>query len=209
MNDDLKLRARDLIIKNLKKYWPTRVADFENDLIDIDIIELDTKERREYLKELRQKSSITDKTNNLILGFEIGIFFVEPGQLESMINEERINREISELKKDGKLTTKDISDTYHTFGDLYDHRMAFNVALTKAINLVKKDGLYAYKSMKHHDGTMFEGMFIVVIESKFGQISYHYNLDRWNNFDLPVYDEALEYDGHTPADTIERLLKLF
>jgi len=123
-------------------------------------------------------------------------------------HESRINSEIKQLKGQKLLNTKFISDTYHTFGDLYNHRMAFNVALTRAINLLCREDLYAYKSLKHSDGTMFEGMFIVVIESPLGQISYHYNMDRWNNFALPVYPNALEYDGHTPEDTVERLMHL-
>lgn len=128
---------------------------------------------------------------------------------EKNANAERLNKEISELKEYGKLRTKDLSDTYHTFGDLYDHRMAFNVALVNAIQLLNRDDLYAYKTLKHHDDTMFEGMFIVVIESRHGQISYHYNLEHWNKFEVSAIDKANEYDGHTPADTIERLIKLF
>jgi hypothetical protein len=122
--------------------------------------------------------------------------------------ESTINEEIRRLKNEKLLNTNFISDTYHTFGELYDHRMAFNVALTRAINKLGKKDLYAYKSMKHSDESMFEGMFIVVIQSPLGQISYHYNLDRWDNFALPVYQKALEYDGHTSEDTIERLIHL-
>lgn len=121
----------------------------------------------------------------------------------------RLNEEIKRLKANGHLITKDISDTYHTFGELYDHRMAFNIALCNAINLLKREDTYCYKSLLHSDGTMFEGMFIVVIESPFGQISYHYNLEHWDKFNIPEYPKALEYDGHTPNDTYERLLKLF
>jgi len=86
--------------------------------------------------------------------------------------------------------------------------MAFNVALTRALNLLKLENVHAYKSLKHHDETMFEGMFIVVIESHLGQISYHYNLEHWEKFNLPVLEKSLTYDGHTPEDTIDRLLRL-
>ena len=202
---------RSIVLKKLKRYWPTRVEDFQNKLLDIDVIPLITKSQREYLKELKQTSSITDPDNNLIVGFEIGILFIEVEELDMTINQERLNQEIANLKKEGRLSTKGISDTYHTFGDLYDHRMAFNVALTRAIDLFKRDDsfdLQTYKSLKHHDGTMFEGMFIVVIESPIGQISYHYNLEHWDKFKIDVLEKSLPYDGHTPADTIDRLLRL-
>lgn len=126
-----------------------------------------------------------------------------------MTNAERLNIEIADLKKKGELKTKDISDTYHTIGDLYNHRMAFNIALCNSIQLLKRKDLYCYKSLQHHDGTMFEGMFILVIETPYGQISYHYNLEHWNKANVDVYEKALTYDGHTPQDTYERLLKLF
>lgn len=123
---------------------------------------------------------------------------------------ELLNNQIKELKDKDLIKTKDISDTYHTFGDLYDHRMAFNSALCHALMLLKSnDEVYCYKSWFHHDGTMFDRMFIVVIESPYGQISYHYDEEHWNKFNIPEYEKALEYDGHTPADTCERLLKLF
>ena len=122
---------------------------------------------------------------------------------------DNINNKIKELKEKDLIKTKDISDTYHTFGELYDHRMAFNVALCQAITLLKRKDLYCYKSWFHHDKTMFDGMFIVVIESPYGQISYHYNAEHWDKFNIQPYDIALMYDGHTPDDTYDRLLKLF
>jgi len=126
-----------------------------------------------------------------------------------MENAERINAEIKELKSKGELRSKDISDSYHTFGELYDHRMAFNSALCSAIRLLKREDVYCYKSLKHHDDTMFDGMFIVVIESPYGQISYHYNMEHWDKFPIAEFVKAQTYDGHTPADTIKRLIKLF
>lgn len=120
-----------------------------------------------------------------------------------------INKKIKKLEVKGRIRTKDISDTYHTFGDLYNHRMAFNAALCHAITEINAEKIYCYKSWKHHDGTMFEGMFIVVIESCYGQISYHYNAEHWEKFNIPERDIALEYDGHTPDDTYIRLLKVF
>lgn len=254
---------KEKILEELEKFYPTRVSDYKNGLLEIEVRPL--KGNYGYLQKLRDMESLesTDE-RNIIVGFSKGILFydkVEPditvcevtktdkyiifewiaggigfGQLvigaelhdivddecmskefcnkvikigmERLANTERLNKEIADLKNADMLNTKDLSDTYHTFDELYNHRMAFNVALTQVINLLGRTDLYAYKSLSHHDGTMFDGMFIVVIESPVGQISYHYDLWNFDKFQIPTLEKALEYDGHTPKDTIERLLKL-
>lgn len=96
----------------------------------------------------------------------------------------------------------DISDGYHTFNELYDHRAALTAALFKSL----PSGT-VYKSKQHHDGTMYDGMFIVGAELPTGaSISYHYDLDPWwDIFNIREVENAPEWDGHTPDDVIERL----
>ena len=96
----------------------------------------------------------------------------------------------------------DISDGYHTFNELYDHRAALTAALFKSL---PNDTVY--KSKKHHDGTMYDGMFIVGANLPgIGEISYHYDLDPWwDVFNIREVENAPEWDGHTPNDVIERL----
>jgi hypothetical protein len=80
----------------------------------------------------------------------------------------------AELKPD---TTDGISDGHHTFGELYDHRRALNVALCRH--------LPSWRSKAHHpeDAPMFEGSyFIVGIELPTGTISYHYKLSHPDDF---------------------------
>ena len=63
--------------------------------------------------------------------------------------------------------------------------------------------------MRHHDGTMYDGMFIVGIETPKGQATYHYDIDPyWDMFDCKELDRAPEWDGHSPADAIERIATL-
>jgi hypothetical protein len=114
------------------------------------------------------------------------------------------------------IQTKNITDKWHTFGDLYNHRMAFTIALCNAIDLLnvgkENPDVYCYKSKRHHNNEkdpMFEGSFIVVIESPGGQISYHYDLEEWDKFKIEERYEPNPYDGHTPDDTIVRLINLF
>lgn len=66
---------------------------------------------------------------------------------------------------------------------------------------------YAWKSKQHHDGSMFDGDFIVGFTTPKGQYSYHYKLENWDFFDVPVLNRAPEYDGHQPND-IDRLISL-
>ena len=95
------------------------------------------------------------------------------------------------------------SDGYHTFNELYHHRaVLFSV-------IVRDHRELAWKARKHHDGTMYEGMFIVGIETPKGQATYHYDLDPyWDMFDCEEREYAPEWDGHTPDDAIVRIAEL-
>lgn len=95
------------------------------------------------------------------------------------------------------------SDGYHTFNELYHHRaVLFSV-------IVKNFATRAWKSKLHADGTMYEGMFIVGIETPDGQATYHYDVEPyWNLFRCKEVDRAPERDGHTPDQAIERIGKL-
>ena len=96
----------------------------------------------------------------------------------------------------------DMSDGYHTFNELYHHRA---VLFSVICNLYAT----AWKSKLHHDGTMFDGMFIVGVKTPYGQATYHYDVEPyWDMFTVPVLERAPEWDGHTPEQAIERIGKL-
>lgn len=99
--------------------------------------------------------------------------------------------------------TGETSDGYHTFNELYHHRAAlFSVICNDRPAL-------AWKSKLHHDGTMYDGMFIVGIETPDGQATYHYDIEPyWEMFNAQELPQAPEWDGHTPAQAIERIGKL-
>lgn len=113
---------------------------------------------------------------------------------------EKINELILQGKEQG-FSTKDISDKWHTFGDLYYHRMILTYMVLKNYPSL------SWKSKQHHDGTMFDDSFIVGIDTPKGQYSYHYDLKYWDLFDIKELDKAPVYDGHKPED-ISRLLSL-
>jgi len=95
------------------------------------------------------------------------------------------------------------SDGYHTFNELYHHRaVLFSV-------IVRDHRELAWKALKHHDGTMYDGMFIVGIDTPKGQATYHYDLDPyWEMFDCKEREYAPEWDGHTSDDAIARIAEL-
>lgn len=97
--------------------------------------------------------------------------------------------------------TGETSDGYHTFNELYHHRMVlFSIVCT-----MFKDN--AWKSWLHSDGTMFDDYFIVGVTTPKGNYSYHYHKDCWDYFSVPELKHAPEWDGHLPSD-INRLLSL-
>ena len=99
--------------------------------------------------------------------------------------------------------TGETSDGYHTFNELYHHRAVLFSVIVKAF----PD--HAWKSRKHHDGSMYDGMFIVGIETPDGQATYHYDVDPyWDMFKCKELEYAPEWDGHTPAQAIDRIGKL-
>lgn len=101
------------------------------------------------------------------------------------------------------ISLADVSDGYHTFAELYHHRaILFSV-------IVREHKDAAWKSKRHHDGTMYDNMFIVGVNTPDGQATYHYDIDPyWDMFDCRELEYAPEWDGHTPDDAIARIAKL-
>ena len=114
-----------------------------------------------------------------------------------------INKLIDDSKTPyGETFSDTISDGYHTFGELYEHRTMLFLIICRLF----KD--YAWKSKLHYDGTMYNGMFIAGIETPNGQATYHIEDKYWDLFDITEVPNAPEWDGHTPDDAIKRILTL-
>lgn len=116
----------------------------------------------------------------------------------------------------------EISDGYHTFNELYRHRMLLTAALLREWywddrDLVNPpeldDATQPHKSWRHSDGqscgeafgTAPGSWFIVVAQLPTGQISYHYEAKHWDLFKIPERDLPAEFDGHTPEQAAQRL----
>lgn len=135
-----------------------------------------------------------------------------------------INELISKYHKEWTLDENLVSDKYHTFWDLYNHRYHLFIALCKVILCTGyeneknvgwlaqyTDGNYkCLKSKKHFDWLDVWnewGMFIIQLETMNWQISYHLPTEYWDICDfIPTLSQANEWDWHTPDDVLERLL---
>ena len=127
------------------------------------------------------------------------------------------------LKNIGSLSGKDlsgkegsISDGYHTFDELYNHRIALYLSLLAVLKNNPK--VESWWSRKHHnnDGNpMFTGHVIVGLRHKDSgrQITYHMKADKYipilKKIGVNELEESYEWDGHTPQDTVDRLHEWF
>lgn len=93
-----------------------------------------------------------------------------------------------------KIVGNDLSDGYHTFDELYDHRCLLYVSLCQ-LN---------YKLCSWRPD--FEGWFVLYFQTHAGQISYHVP-----NKYLPLIEGLIErrddekWDGHMSANVLWRL----
>lgn len=107
-----------------------------------------------------------------------------------------------------------VSDGYHTFDELYEHRITLFIALCKKLGEVgdynyEKD-FNVWRSKIHSDGSSFDGWFVLGVgKGKGNQITYHLPMDKWEDcYFAEILDKAPEFDGHTSADVLERLKSL-
>lgn len=100
-----------------------------------------------------------------------------------------------------------ISDGYHTFDELYDHRITLYIALCKSIKDDLGDWRSVWRSQKHFDGSNYDGWFILGIGKEKGhQITYHILNARWDETAFAdTLEIAPEFDGHTSQDVLNRI----
>lgn len=145
---------------------------------------------------------------------DINVYLGEiDGKMTEITFEEYVNRRANRLNKDEGLSHSDtpsldevqqkihkmkdpgkLSDGFHTFDELYYHRMM----LFSIICNTYKD--VSWKSWKHSDDTMYDDMFIVGVSLPNGDYSYHYDKEFWNKFDVKELEKAPVWDGHKPED---------
>lgn len=130
-----------------------------------------------------------------------------------MTNEEALNT----LIKTNWVDSNKISDGYHTFEELYEHRVELFIALCKMYSrwesLAAKGITYypsVWRSELHSDESKIDGWFIMGLGfSKGKQITYHLPMSKWEDTKFAwTIEKAPEFDGHTSDDVLERLKSL-
>lgn len=102
----------------------------------------------------------------------------------------------------------EINDGYHTFNELYAHRIELFLALCRMIASEGSDKV-VWKSRLHSDGTSLDGWFVLgIFEDHGSQITYHLPDARWDDADCDELDRAPMWDGHTSNDVLQRLKQL-
>lgn len=106
--------------------------------------------------------------------------------------------------------TNAISDGYHTFGELYEHRIELYIALAASLSDNDAFRETVWRSKKHSDGTEWEGWFLLGIFTTPGkQITYHLPMSKWQDCEFAFdYEQAPPFDGHTSADVLKRIAEL-
>lgn len=137
-----------------------------------------------------------------------------------------MEKKIIKITIDGVDQTKFISDGYHTFDELYAHRITLFIALCRAYigatgqpieirngNIVAGKDSKVWRSKRHSDGELCFGTgleFVMGIGRKKGQqITYHLPIEFWSVTEFAeTLDKAPEWDGHTSDDVLYRLILL-
>lgn len=97
------------------------------------------------------------------------------------------------MSKTFKIVNGDISDGYHTFDELYEHRCLLFINLC----LAQREKAY----WRPH----FDGWPLIGLESTVGQISYHVPEKFLSLFIDKIKQGGPVWDGHESADVIKRL----
>jgi len=127
--------------------------------------------------------------------------------------ENTINNLIKNTSECDMIETNNISDGYHSFGELYEFRLLYNALLFNELANKQDEfnDIVIYKTKNHYDGKpCFDGnWFLVVCKFPNGDIiDNHYEMKYWDLFNITEQPKSLyKYDGHTPQDVKNIMLK--
>lgn len=100
----------------------------------------------------------------------------------------------------------EVSDGYHTFTELYSHRVKLWIVL--CAQLAAGPGAPVWRSRYHSDGSSISGWFLLGVGKLFGeQMTYHLPDVFWPDCSrfAETLDFAPPFDGHTSGDVLTRL----
>lgn len=99
-----------------------------------------------------------------------------------------------------KNADENTSDGYHTFRELYAHRIALFIALMQC------NAENSWWSHLHNDGSEYKGWILAGMSLPAGGITYHLPESHVHLLrGISELPRAPKWDGHTPDDTVKRL----
>lgn len=123
-----------------------------------------------------------------------------------------MKQRIDDLLAERKTVSGSTSDGYHTFDELYAHRIRLWITVC---SLVAGHPLYCaddkdlvWMSAKHSDDSVIDGWFVLGIGVEAGkQITYHLPNSYWAECAAfaVIRQAAPEFDGHTSSDVLKRM----
>lgn len=122
--------------------------------------------------------------------------------------EKEINKFIYELRKSQKISVQEISDGYHTFKELYDHRNLLFLVLAK---LFHENDSEVWKTKKDERGISTGSWFILGIDytnpegTEQKQITYHLPMNMWKLCKFATVVPKSKWDGHSGFHVLEQL----
>ena len=121
-----------------------------------------------------------------------------------MTNEKTASERVVEFANSLGIKTEEISDGYHTFGELYEHRFSLFIALMRSHPEI------SWRANNNDDGGSYEGWFVAGMHLPTGDVSYHLPTKLWTELDnklIKTSNLAPKFDGHTSKDVIFRIRK--
>lgn len=119
---------------------------------------------------------------------------------------------VNDWIKSGEVDSNVVSDGYHTFRELYEHRIRLWIAFCKLVyDRFDRKSIPVWCSKKHSDGSEYDGWFLLGIHFDQGkQVTYHLPNKYWDDVQCFAEEiiQAPPFDGHTSADVLERIKNL-
>ena len=118
---------------------------------------------------------------------------------------EHLNQIIKKGRENGMISTKEISDGHHTFGELYEQRSILFITICNSYSDL------SWKSRKHFDEEnypMFNDDFIAGINTPLGMATFHLKRKYWDMLQVPVLERAPQYDHYSSEDVMVRIYSL-
>ncbi len=121
------------------------------------------------------------------------------------MNIKQINDLIQTSKKEEHIKTKEISDTHHTFQELYEH---ITILWAIACNTNPALSWKSKKQFAEETGPMFPSDFLVGLNTPEGTATRHIKLKYWDLFHIQELERGLPFSGYSPEENTRRLRSL-